>query len=110
MSNADLIDQLKNPPVMSQYIGYADLYRRMVILMSDAATALEAMEWKPIETAPKDGTRILTVKIIGGELLCPVVNEWNDPCKSGLGSFGWWASTELQSPTHWRHLSSPPTE
>lgn len=68
------------------------------------------MEWQPIETAPKDGTRILTCKIIAGEkrILCPAVNEWNDPSRTGLGSLGWWASTALTDPTHWMPLPGPP--
>lgn len=64
------------------------------------------LEWQPIETAPKDGSKLLTMKLVDGVARCHEVNEWNDPAKTGLGSLGWWKSTALYAPTHWMHLPS----
>lgn len=68
--------------------------------------------WQPIETAPKDGTRILIFQ--GGlEWSREVQIGWWD---SGGTRSGWSASSyedghilnEKQAPTHWMPLPSPP--
>ena len=60
------------------------------------------MEWQPIETAPKDGTRVL-VHEPGME---PEIAHWS----GGV----WWIgqSDDFQFPggiTHWMPLPEPPT-
>lgn len=66
--------------------------------------------WRPIETAPKDGTDVLvclsdTVAIahwskgLGG-------SGWLDD--SGAGHHDYWNYVGLISPTHWRPLPAPP--
>jgi len=55
-------------------------------------------EWQPIETAPKDGTRVL-LGFMGGTVL------------SGSWRHGWAADGSLQNdlrPTHWQPLPNPP--
>lgn len=63
------------------------------------------MNWQPIETAPRDGTRVL-----GYEL-----NDPTDTCPYAVmrfrGEYGWvnagWTGLE---PTHWMPLPPPPEE
>lgn len=79
MSNRHLIEKLglvvKNLQNRAQYsensagIGDDDLED----IIAGAATALEAFEWKPIETAPKDAWIMLTV----GSAI-PTVGRWVD--------------------------------
>lgn len=72
------------------------------------------MEWQPIETAPKDGSVILT-----GSYLEEYSGEY-EPIKTGRMEWaqefarfdGGWRSTGwysgLLSPTHWMPLPEPP--
>ncbi|GBQ36102.1 DUF551 domain-containing protein [Acetobacter fabarum] len=65
-----------------------------------ALAAAGAAAWRPIETAPKDGSLILvTVKHIG----CDVVSFWGT---------GWRETTNglmlRDEPTHWQPLPTPP--
>lgn len=83
-------------------------------------------EWRPIETAPTDGTPLL--------LFCPGINSWNRPrgapdivvglWTKELFTFGWYSDVgdiehgyestgeyfvhERLRPTHWRLLPTPP--
>ncbi len=58
-------------------------------------------EWMPIETAPRDGRRIL---IIGG--------IWTEP-EVALADGGWWARRKQEGAkhlaTHWMPLPPPPS-
>lgn len=67
----------------------------------EAADALEAMQWQPIETAPKDGTHVLLHEPNGFSGV------------AGLCHFGMWLyfpGLEPIYPTHWMPLPAPPTE
>lgn len=85
-------------------------------LISDLRAAIETGGWLPIETAPKDGTRII--------LRCPnigAVEGWWD-CVDGGGFeegppiFWWTTENDLiifgdgsyDDPTHWMPLPPPP--
>lgn len=63
------------------------------------------MEWKPIEGAPKDGTKVL-LRATRGNALMPrpetVVGEW---------SAGWWSGMQtLSHVTYYTDLLPPPNE
>jgi len=61
-------------------------------------------KWQPIDTAPKDGTRIL--------VFCSHSNMTVETCwiKNEITLYGWWWNTkELNPPTHWMPLPKPPT-
>ncbi len=71
------------------------------------------MEWQPIETAPKDGTRILAYGKIALETECGVGTvAWN-----ALRAL-WWAdpneATEYEpwpcELTHWMLIPAPPSD
>ena len=66
--------------------------------------------WQPIETAPKDGTGLLTYPHY-------IVTHWSvDECRmsSGAGWAGKWNehtdTFAVITPTHWVPLPSPPTK
>ena len=70
-------------------------------------------EWKPIETAPKDGTPVLAGR--GGTYPwgIPHILAWLDGPKVKAGA-GWYRvdgahwNTRTLRPTHWMPLPSPP--
>lgn len=64
------------------------------------------MKWQPIETAPKDGTKIL--------LGCPASRGYSgvvEKCywhKWDNGKGKWWDWVTPDKPTHWMPLPTPP--
>lgn len=64
--------------------------------------ALEAAQaWRPIKSAPKDGTRI----ILGSFPVAYVRSSaWR-----GDGWWGWIDSSDYNQPTHWMPLPAPPS-
>ena len=65
-----------------------------------------ASQWQPIETAPKDGTKVLVWRPYEDkdhEAHCGV-DRWSDVSGS------WWNSRRYQQPTQWQPLPSPPTQ
>jgi hypothetical protein len=73
-------------------------------------------EWQPIETAPKDGTKMLgwaPHKLINDPKFRVVTMWWKDTKWRGVGAPAFdWCSTESGSligdPTHWMPLPEPP--
>lgn len=75
------------------------------------------MTWQPIETAPKDGTRILGYSIKEADDLTPQIMQWLRPNSLGLiKAEGWhisWDHTPCDGsdwvlpPTHWCSLPDP---
>lgn len=63
---------------------------------------LEAsQQWQPIETAPKNGTRILTYSPKDNEYCWKIeINKWKHSA--------WQASPSMCQPTHWMPLPAPP--
>ena len=59
------------------------------------------MEWQPIETAPKDGTDILTYAKFGGIS----VRYWGEGDDEGMA---WQPRIRGCFPTHWMPLPNPP--
>lgn len=71
------------------------------------------MKWQPIETAPKDGTRVLAYwpDCYGNESSCQV-ESWFGPVGLG-GPENTWQNPYEQAywhnrPTHWKPLDAPP--
>lgn len=67
-------------------------------------------EWQPIETAPKDGTTILTWQ----KGFKPATSRWVEKTtpKHGYKSSGWYDSgfDAKAFPTHWKPIPTPPQE
>ena len=83
---------------------------RMLRLAFEAG-AKSRMEWQPIETAPKDGTRILLARCGKNETGADLGVWW--------ACAGWWSDkwnvwfdgvepSGLHKPTHWMHLPEAP--
>ena len=81
--------------------------------------ALEKMQWQPIETAPRDGTRVLLVTKY--KLVCEAF--YSTPEKHIKGGsppqYGWCTSyneddpfynSYEENPTHWMPLPTPPQD
>lgn len=81
------------------------------------------MEWQPIETAPKDGTRILLLEAgnvyLGlwdsnfgiSEIYDPEADQYvNRPAWTDgtVKSWGYEEQNEIEQPTHWMPLPDPP--
>ena len=63
------------------------------------------MEWQPIETAPKDGTRIIVCRKSTNKYI-PMVGE--DRWGEFGGAHCWARSNSETEPTHWMPLPQPP--
>lgn len=70
-----------------------------------ALAAYEAALWQPIDTAPRDGTRVLVFAPPSGSeypAMVQRVDWWRDG--------GWWQMRPGHPYTHWRPLPTPPEE
>ena len=67
-----------------------------------ALTAAKAGGWLPIETAPKDGTRVLLWRRAIRDQPAPIMADgfWCETC--------WVWPYILSEPTHWQPLPAPP--
>jgi len=80
-----------------------------------AEAASPAAGWRPIETAPRDGTHILA-KGVRGEASPPTTVHWFGPADlPGLRAGGWYISVQQDEgpkvhPTHWMPLPAPTEE
>jgi hypothetical protein len=64
--------------------------------------------WQPIETAPKDGTRIVALSNKKG-LGLPSFIHWDDGAWCGM-TYEDEKRLVIYDPTHWMPLPTPPTE
>lgn len=67
------------------------------------------MNWQPIETAPQDGTRVLTC-FHGVDYQ---INQFTNHADTAPGyrigrDKTWWNSPPNRQPTHWMPLPEPP--
>lgn len=69
------------------------------------ATMREESAWRPIETAPKDGSTILVFRPRARRYPVVGTDYWSDR----LGNC-WARSPDDEQPTHWRPFPSPPAE
>jgi hypothetical protein len=73
------------------------------------------MEWQPIETAPKDGTRVLAFwPNIFGHGNATQTESWFGPRAADWGEACWQSAFEWDdghnTPTHWMPLPAPPVQ
>lgn len=91
----------------------------------DARQADLAKTWQPIETAPKDGTRVMLWRgfISHGEWSEMIIAEWHDgewlwpDPRENPSTHGEWTDYDLidgygdaSGPTHWMPLPTPPAD
>ena len=69
---------------------------------------MDETEWQPIETAPKDGSKILLGWFLEGGGGGPEVAFWHDIDKTWCGRVLLKAEGYF-SPTHWMSLPAPPS-
>jgi len=77
------------------------------------------MKWEPIETAPKDGTRILTYRPEGHDWSKVGIGDWDDD-KYAKKPRPYWSDQNERilgvlwcrknQPTHWMPLPNPPVK
>lgn len=120
MSDADIVKRIESQAASDCSCSGCNEMRELAIevearftsLRTELAAMKERMEWRPIETAPGDGTEILVTGI-----------NWNDPsrgrhtvtAKYNRCVGGWQASTDwdnstLEYLTHWMPLPPIPTD
>ena len=83
----------------------------MINQPDDKGAAIAAYDdalWQPIESAPKDGTRIIGADFELVETMFWTASIW-------VGGGGWVndlsrSDTRIFQPTHWRPLPSPPKD
>lgn len=78
------------------------------------------MEWQPIETAPKNGTKVLIVNDDGAMAVAHYIEQWNersefvrkakdgDVFRTVREEIGYWDTDTAYCPTHWMPLPPPP--
>jgi hypothetical protein len=78
------------------------------------------MNWQPIETAPKDGTRVLLLNESGEIEVAGYVEDFyersefvrkakdGDVYRTVLVDCGYWQTEVAVCPTHWMPLPEPP--
>ena len=102
----ELITLLKNPPVLRDDTKIALLYGDIIDRMELAADALEETLWRDIESAPKDGTRIMAKVDFNDSGRVEVHEIWYQDGEP----YPWWGYSSryrVNIPTHWKPLDKP---
>ena len=74
--------------------------------IADIRAVLDAVpQWRPIETAPKDGTGIIIASIVLNHVNVVGLSWWT----GSIAVDGGWCRRWRDEPTHWIPLPSPPT-
>lgn len=73
-------------------------------------TGADPAGWRPIETAPKDGTVVLVWRPRESDdhVAHAAVDHWRSYEIGGGGSGSWYRSRRYQQPTHWMPLPATP--
>lgn len=58
--------------------------------------------WRPIETAPKDGARVLC--------FAPAIHGYRAHMRTDAYEDGWWNCPRAHPYTHWQPLPEPPED
>jgi hypothetical protein len=97
------IDGASLQPMLEEH--FVEMLREVASRLGNGVLLDARSGWQPIETAPRDGTRVLIVRaqeMGGGSLGMRVgIGKW----KSGK-----WQGDCTQAPTHWMPLPEPPGE
>lgn len=121
-------EQYADSPESQQHHAYwSDAYETQLAKLAYAAgvaAALQSSGWQPIETAPRDGTRVLLYAPTNDDFEPAQIDfgTWFVPCEAryvqidGTNTYrmetkqgpGFWDSVLAPYPTHWRPLPPPP--
>ena len=90
-----------------------DAFLRALATAYDEGRLVVDDGWQPIETAPKDGTRVMAYwPDCYGNNAAAQVESWFGPWSKGNAKMTWQSAFEWDdghnSPTHWRPLPAPP--
>lgn len=119
-------------PKAWKMIGYTDVFssdwyavslnpKCWTPLYTHPAPAIPA-GWQPIETAPKDGTKVLIVNDEGVMAVAHYIEQWDeryefvrkakdgDVYRTVREECGYWNTDTAYCPTHWMPLPQPPKE
>ncbi len=95
-------EQRGNPVNYDLFAQDAMILANAVLAAADAQPPTVQGAWQPIETAPKDETRVLIYRPGFAEAVCVAWWSQNWKCwRSVPGQHGW-------HPTHWQPLPAPP--
>ena len=100
---------------VENFASYASDTLRSYISAQSETPPIQQGEWLPIESAPKDGTKVLG--FAPNKLVIDpnfrVVTMWWRKWQDRGGDHWCWQSTEsgshIDEPTHWMPLPAPPT-
>lgn len=89
----------------------SESFARWTRMLDAYADLLAASAWRPIETAPRDGTEILTIEpnYCGGSTIKQVV--WTSG--TGIQGGGYWVErrfSKIVNPKHWMPMLPPPPD
>jgi hypothetical protein len=89
-----------------------DLERLIEAWVSARAALAQPEGWQPIETAPKDGTRIIVAKQSGYVMAWASSAYWFERQYKDREKYSGWTDgfDTLATPTHWMPLPAPPGE
>lgn len=91
----------------------------LITIIREQEAELANVGWQPIETAPKDGTRIMIYRegVIHIAKWIPGYETWGSSVEripgetapfTDLGEIGFYAMIAAHGPSHWRPLPAPP--
>ncbi len=91
-----------NSPIPTWEVLHEDYKAEYRDSMRAALAVVPMTEWQPIETAPKDGTRVLLWRRAIRDQPTPIMADgfWCETC--------WVWPYILSEPTHWQPLPAPP--
>ena len=72
-----------------------------------ASQKLATPQWQPVESAPKDGTRILVYNVVAG-IYSTAPYENGNSIIYPLHGWSHHDSVHFPEPTHWQPLAQPP--
>lgn len=95
--------------------GYADVETEWGDHFDALAALLEAQQWRPITTAPKDGTPVIVYdgRCVGmgrWQLVSGTSTQHPNGSVEHTETYGWFSCYAGLQATHWQPLPPPPTE
>jgi len=112
MTQPTIDEQIECLDGIKKFIGYQK--NSVIAAKLDAAIASLRSQWRPIETAPKDGTRIMAC-VVGFAVSIAhfdkEVNKWlavDDDEFDDVEQWDSYCRNTFYEPTHWKPLPTPP--